>query len=100
MGEMAEHLDDSYDYSDEIREQEDRRDREWTQMNVRFHENGRAETGATIECAHCARKIVKKTYQQRFCPPVVKGKRKSYRCKDKFHNIFNPRGKFAHLADL
>lgn len=101
MGEMAEHLDDSYDFADEIREMElARRDKERSRMNYRFHENGRAEVGATIECACCGRKIVKKTYQQKFCPPIIKGKRKSYRCKDQYNNIMNPRGKFAHLAEF
>jgi hypothetical protein len=100
MGEMAEHLDDSYDFSSELREFDlERRDREWRKMRDRFHDNSRAEIGATIECACCARKIVKKTYQQKFCPPVIKGKKKSYRCKDRYNNIVNPRGKFAHLAD-
>lgn len=68
-------------------------------MTRRFSENGRAEVGATIECACCGRKVVKKSYQQRFCPPIQKGKRKSYRCKDRYHNLTNPRGKFAHLAE-
>lgn len=100
MGEMAEHLDDSYDFSDEMREMDrqqfnDRR----AAMVRRFYENSRAEVGATIECAACGRKVVKRSYQQKFCPPVVKGKRKTYPCKDLYHNVTNPRGKFAHLRE-
>jgi hypothetical protein len=68
-------------------------------MSDRFEANGRAEVGATIECACCGRKVVKRSYQQKFCPPTQKGKKKSYRCKDRYNNIVNPRGKFAHLAD-
>lgn len=67
-------------------------------MQRRFADNARAEMGATIECACCGRKVVKKHYQQKFCPPTGKGKSKRYRCKDKYHNITNPRGMFAHLA--
>lgn len=88
-----------YDYLDVERENElNRRDKDWSAMADRFRANGQAEVGATIECACCARKVVKRTYHQRFCPPVLKGKRKTYPCKDRYHNIMNPRGKFAHLG--
>lgn len=101
MGDMAEHLDSNYDYSAELDAADlDRRDEEWRKMGDRFRQNTRAEVGATIGCACCGRLVVKKTYQQKFCPPVVKGKRKSYACKDRYNNIMNPRGKFAHLQDL
>lgn len=79
-----------YDDSEQIR------DAEFNKMTERFARATRAETGATIECACCGRLIVKKTYQQKFCP-VVKGKKKSYRCKDRYNNTVNPRGKFEHL---
>ena len=71
---------------------------ERNKMADRFRANSQAEVGATIECACCGRKVVKKTYQQKFCPLIVKGKKKSYRCKDRYNNITNPRGMFAHLA--
>jgi len=88
-----------YGYADVEREHEfNQRDEAWNAMADRFEANSRAEVGATIECACCARKIVKRSYQQKFCPPIQKGKRKSYRCKDRYNNIMNPRGKFAHLA--
>ena len=100
MGEMAEHLDDSYDFSHEMRELDRQRfDDRRNSMVRRFHENTRVEVGATIECAACGRKVVKRSYQQKFCPPKVKGKRKTYPCKDHYHNVVNPRGKFAHLAE-
>lgn len=67
-------------------------------MVDRFRENSRAQVGATIECACCGRKVVKKHYQQKFCPPTGKGKSKRYKCKDRYHNLTNPRGMFAHLA--
>lgn len=100
MGEMAEHLDDSYDFSHEMREMDRRRfDDERIAMTRRFHENARAEVGATIECASCGRKVVKRSHQQKFCPSKVQGKRKTYPCKDRYWNIVNPRGKFSHLSE-
>lgn len=71
---------------------------ELNKMSDRFRENSRAQVGATIECACCGRKVVKKHYQQKFCPPTGKGKSKRYKCKDRYHNLTNPRGMFAHLA--
>ena len=96
-------LDEDRGWDDIIAEQDRERERERFEdnkdlMRRRFTENARAEIGATIECACCGRKVVKKTYQQKFCPPIVNGKKKSYRCKDKYNNITNPRGMFAHLA--
>lgn len=84
------------DYAREERERQ--RDNEHLVMQDRFADAGRAQVGATIECACCGRKIVKRSYQQKFCPPTGKGKGKRYVCKDRYHNIMNPRGKFAHLA--
>lgn len=83
--------------NDTLRHDLERQD-QINKMSDRFYENARAEMGATIECACCGRKVVKKHYQQKFCPPTGKGKSKRYRCKDKYHNITNPRGIFAHLA--
>jgi hypothetical protein len=96
MGEEADRLADMYDDDSFERYQFDK---EAQAMLDRFHANCRAETGATIECACCGRKVVKKSYQQKFCPPVQKGKRKTYPCKDRYWNIVNPRGHFAHLAE-
>jgi len=78
--------------------QEQLMDKERHKMHDRFSDNARAEMGATIECACCGRKVVKRHYQQKFCPPNGKGKNKRYLCKDRYHNMTNPRGKFAHLA--
>lgn len=55
-------------------------------MNTRYHEAGRAQVGATIDCACCGRRVVKRSYQQRFCPPTGQGKGKRYRCKDRYWN--------------
>jgi hypothetical protein len=38
-----------------------------------------------MKCAQCGRQHKRR----RFC---------SNRCKDRYHNLHNPRGKFAHLA--
>ena len=46
--------------------------------------------GEKVNCPECNAGFKKKTYNHRFC---------SSRCKDKFHNWVNPRGKFAHLKD-
>ncbi len=40
-----------------------------------------------MRCAQCGRLHDRK----RFC---------SNKCKDRYHNLHNPRGKYAHLADL
>ena len=99
MGEEAERLYEWESFLEADREvTRDQIERDSPAMVRRFNANGIAEVGATIECASCGRKVVKRSYQQRFCPPVLKGKRKTYPCKDKYHNIMNPRGKFAHLA--
>ncbi len=39
------------------------------------------------KCEWCGKEHKRK----RFC---------SNKCKDKFHNYYNPRGKFAHLKDI
>jgi hypothetical protein len=86
--------------ADYAREERNRQlDKSRHEMLDRFVDNGRAEMGATIECACCGRKVVKRHYQQKFCPPTGKGKGKRYACKDRYHNLINPRGKFAHLGD-
>lgn len=99
MGDEADRLNDMDDFSYLFAEQErDRFDDERRKMADRFSDNARAEVGATIECASCSRKIVKRSYQQKFCPSARKGKRS--RCLDRYHNVMNPRGKFAHLAEI
>ena len=40
-----------------------------------------------MKCAQCG----KEHNRRRFC---------SNACKDRYHNLHNPRGRFAHLADL
>ena len=50
-------------------------------MRARYADNARAETGATIECAYCARKIVKRNYQTQFCKNKGSGN-----CKDRYWN--------------
>ena len=94
-------VDDSRDdYADIEREnQRNRFEQEARTMQNRFYEAARAEVGATIQCACCGRAIVKRSYQQKFCPPLIRGKgKKKYVCKDRYHNVVNPRGKFKHLG--
>ena len=99
MGDEADRLSDWYGPEYDDREhQQARIDDEAREMSDRFSTNARAEVGATIKCACCSRLVVKRSYQQKFCPPKLKGKRKTYPCKDRYWNVVNPRGKFAHLA--
>lgn len=48
--------------------------------------NKAAPMGATITCATCKKKIVKKHPSQAFCGPVKIGKRRVSKCKDRYHN--------------
>lgn len=61
-------------------------------MQDRFFDADAAAVGEKINCATCGKVVLKKHYQQKFCPPIKRGKRKSYRCKDRYHNVTNPRG--------
>lgn len=53
---------------------------------ARYADAARAQVGATIRCAYCGRLIVKARPAQKFCPGA------SHRCKDRYHNLVNPRG--------
>lgn len=50
-------------------------------MKSRYADNARAEIGATISCAYCSRKIVKRNYQTQFCRSKGSGN-----CKDSYWN--------------
>ena len=54
------------DYSDEFA-----RDREYSMM-VRYEDAGKSETGTTIKCAACGKKIIKSTYHRKFCDDKCK----------------------------
>lgn len=56
----------------------------------RYSINKAARVGATIECACCGKSLVKKHYQQAFCPPVNKRHGKRYVCKDRYWNATVP----------
>lgn len=42
-----------------------------------------------IKCARCGRKVEAKHPSKRFC---------GSKCKDRYHNLHNPRGTYRHLA--
>lgn len=53
-------------------------------MQRRYNDNKRAAVCTIIQCACCARKIIKKSYQTQFCSNKGKGN-----CKDTYHNNVN-----------
>lgn len=54
-------------------------------MKNRYEEAGKAKVGDTIQCATCASKFKKKSYQSKFCSN--KGHRN---CKDRYWNQVDP----------
>lgn len=67
-------------------------------MRSRYAKNKAAKVGDKIACACCGKALVKKNYQQAFCPPTGKGKGKRYKCKDKYWNLTD--SKRASRANL
>jgi hypothetical protein len=79
----------AYDDAKERREQ--RLFDDINDMTIRYIDNKRAQIGATIECAGCKRKIVKKSYQTQFC-----SNKGASNCKDRYWNLVP--GKRRHRA--
>lgn len=58
-------------------------------MKARYRDNKRSEVGATIRCACCKKRIVKKSYQTQFCSNKGKGN-----CKDAYWNNTSDKRRF------
>lgn len=51
------------------------------EMQSRYRDNQNSPVGATVRCACCNKRIIKKSYQTQFCSNKGKGN-----CKDTFWN--------------
>ena len=94
MGEEADYLESQSDggAADDMRERDQQAYYDGlTKKEARYCDNKRSEVGATIRCASCGKRILKKSYQTQFCSNKGRGN-----CKDTYWN--NVSGKRREMA--
>lgn len=82
---IADILENSNDINDFWNEVKDRNNKMINLYNITRD----TKVGDYFTCPTRRNKVKKKYYQQCFCPPITKGKKKTYKCKDRYHNSTN-----------
>lgn len=70
----------------------------YDQLTTQMHEAKHAEVGATIQCAQCGKRIVKKTYHKVFCSNAKTHGNNN--CKDRYHNRINGIKEYLNIIEF